>query len=356
MVTVNYKKELADLVDLLVSEEGSDIHLAVGSHPVVRVAGVLVPLIKKPVLTVADVEGFVQVLMTPEQLTQFEARQEMDFSYSHETGIRFRGNAYVQRGSMAVALRHIPDHIRTLEELRLPPILESFTQRPQGFFLCVGPVGQGKSTTLAAMIELINQTRADHIITIEDPVEYVYTPEKSLIKQREVRIDTKDFKTALNSVFRQDVDVILVGEMRNPETIATAVTAAETGHLVFSTLHTNNAAQTINRIIDSFPAGQQDQIRVQLAASLNGIFSQRLIPRVEGGLIPAYELLINNAAVANLIREHRTHEIQTVIETGLEHGMIDMNRSLADLVRKGEITVENAFAYSINPKGLERLM
>jgi twitching motility protein PilT len=206
------------------------------------------------------------------------------------------------------------------------------------------------------MIDIINKQKADHIVTIEDPIEYIYTPERSLIDQREVRIDTKDFTTALSAALRQDVDVLLVGEMRNPETIATAVTAAETGHLVFSTLHTNNAAQTIDRIIDSFPAGQQDQIRVQLAGSLAGIFSQRLIPSIEGGMVPAYELLINNSAVSNLIRESRTHEIQTVIETGLEQGMIDMNRSLVDLVKKGQITVDNAFAYSINPKGLERLM
>ena len=246
--------------------------------------------------------------------------------------------------------------MRTLEELGLPPILASFVERPQGFFLCVGPVGQGKSTTLAAMVELINQSRAEHIVTIEDPVEYIYEPKKSLIVQREVGLDTESFEAALNSVFRQDVDVILVGEMRNAETISTAVTAAETGHLVLSTLHTNNAAQTIDRIIDSFQAGQQDQIRVQLAGSLTGIFSQRLIPAIAGGLVPAYELLINNNAVANLIRERRTHEIQTLIETGLEHGMIDMNRSLTQMVKNGIITVENAFAYSTNPKGLERLM
>ena len=344
------------MVDIVVSESGSDIHLNLGSHPMVRVVGSLIPLVKKPVLTKEDVDGFAKILLTDVQYEHFVKNKETDFSYAFEDGIRFRGNAYFQRGGMAIALRHIPNKIRTLEELKLPPILESFTTRPQGFFLCVGPVGQGKTTTLASLIQIINTTRADHIITIEDPIEYVYTPDQALIDQREVRADTKGFGTALNSVFRQDVDVILVGEMRNAETIGTAVTAAETGHLVFSTLHTNNAAQTIDRIIDSFPAGQQDQIRVQLAGSLAGIFSQRLIPRIAGGLVPAYELLINNGAVANLIRERRTHEVQTVIETGLEQGMIDMNRSLADLVKKGEITVENAFAYAVNPKGLERLM
>lgn len=257
---------------------------------------------------------------------------------------------------MGIALRLIPNVIRDFTELSLPPILQSFTQRSQGFFLCVGPVGQGKSTTLAAMVNTINKTRAEHIVTIEDPIEYVYKEEKSLVDQREVGLDTKSFETALNAALRQDVDVILVGEMRNTETIAAAVTAAETGHLVYSTLHTNDAAQTINRIVDSFPGSQQEQIRVQLASSLIAIFSQRLIPRIAGGLVPAYELLINNSAVANLIRDNRIHEIQSVIETGLEQGMIDMNRSLARLVQNGEISVENAFTYAVNPKGLERLL
>jgi twitching motility protein PilT len=206
------------------------------------------------------------------------------------------------------------------------------------------------------MVNLINQTRSEHVVTIEDPIEYVYEEDKCLIDQREVGIDSKNFETALNAAFRQDVDVILVGEMRNRETIEAAVTAAETGHLVYSTLHTNNAAQTINRIVDTFPGDQQDQIRVQLASSLIAIFSQRLIPHITGGLVPAYELLINNSAVSNLIREKRIHEISSVIETGLEQGMIDMNRSIAKLVQNGDITVENAFTYSTNPKGLERLI
>lgn len=353
---VDYRKELEELVNVVISEKGSDIHLSVGSHPIVRVMGSLVPLVKKPVLTPEDIDGFCAVLMNEKKQREFTPVSEVDFSFASPDGTRFRGNAYYQQGSPSVALRHIPNKIRSLEELNLPPILESFTQRPQGFFLCVGPVGQGKSTTLAAMIQIINRSRPDHIVTIEDPIEYVYEPDQALIEQREVGTDTVDFASGLNAVFRQDIDVILVGEMRNPETIAMAVTSAETGHLVFSTLHTNNAAQTIDRIIDSFPPGQQDQIRVQLAGSLMGIFSQRLIPKIEGGMVPAYELLINNSAVSNLIRERRTHEIQTVIETGLEYGMIDMNRSLIDMVKKGMITVENAFAYSTNPKGLERLM
>ncbi|MFT5849691.1 MAG: twitching motility protein PilT [Patiriisocius sp.] len=356
MAAVDYKRELKDLIDVVVSENGSDLHFSVGSHPIVRVTGSLIPLIKKPILTDQDVEGFAHALMSKEKFAEYTENFEADFSYSHADGIRFRGNGFFQSGSMSIALRLIPNEIKTIAELGLPPILEGFVQRPQGFFLCVGPVGQGKSTTLAALVEYINQNRAEHIVTIEDPIEYQYDAKKSLIDQREIGVDSKSFESALNSAFRQDVDVILVGEMRNAATISTAVTAAETGHLVLSTLHTNNAAQTIDRIVDSFPSGQHDQIRVQLAGSLAGIFSQRLIPRISGGLVPAYELLINNSAVANLIREGRTHEIPSMIETGLDHGMIDMNRSLLDLVKRGEITVENAFAYSANPKGLERLM
>lgn len=355
-MAVDYKRELQALIDLILQEKASDLHFSVGTHPMIRVSSTLVPLVKKPILTNADITAFAKILMRADQYERFADYQEVDFSYENSDGVRFRGNAFYQRGRMSIALRLIPNVIRTLQELNLPPILESFTQRTQGFFLCVGPVGQGKSTTLAAMVNMINKTRADHIVTIEDPIEYVYQEEKALIDQREVGIDTKSFETALNSAFRQDVDVILVGEMRNPETIAAAVTAAETGHLVFSTLHTNDATQTINRIVDSFPGSQQAQIRVQLASSLAGIFSQRLIPRIAGGLVPAYELLINNNAVSNLIRENRMHEIPSLIETGLEQGMIDMNRSLARLVQNGEITVENAFTYAVNPKGLERLL
>ncbi len=355
-MAVDYKKELELLIATVVHEHGSDLHLSVGNHPAVRVSGSLVPLLRKPILSSDDVLGFAKVLMRAEFLARLEKRDEIDFSYEASGKVRFRGNAFYQKGYPSLVLRLIPNVILTLEELNLPPILESFTERTQGFFLCVGPVGQGKSTTLAAMVNCINKKRADHIVTIEDPIEYVYTPEKAMIDQREVGIDTDSFESALHSAFRQDVDVILIGEMRNAETISTAVTAAETGHLVFGTLHTNDAVQTINRIIDSFPGNQQDQIRTQLASSLLGIFSQRLIPRITGGLVPAYELLINNTAVGNLIREKRVHEMYSVIETGLEHGMIDMNRTLAELVRQGEITVENAFFYSSNPKGLERLI
>ena len=356
MATADYQKELDMIIDLILQEKGSDLHLSVGTHPMIRVSGTLIPLLKKPVLNQHDLDAFIKLLTRKDQYEKYLTFTEVDFSYENAEGVRFRGNAFFQRGEMAVALRLIPNVIMSYEELGLPPILESFTNRSQGFFLCVGPVGQGKSTTLASMVNTINKTRADHIVTIEDPIEYIYSEEKALIDQREVGIDTADFQTALNAAFRQDVDVILVGEMRNRETIEAAVTAAETGHLVYSTLHTNDAAQTINRIVDTFPGGQQDQIRVQLASSLIGIFSQRLIPRIEGGLVPAYELLINNVAMSNLIRDNRIHEIPSVIETGLEQGMIDMNRSLARLVQNGIITVESAFTYSTNPKGLERLI
>jgi twitching motility protein PilT len=355
-MAVDYKKELSSLIELILQEKASDLHLSVGAHPLIRVSGTLIPLVKKPLLTDSDMKAFIKVLMREDQIARYLQYNEVDFSFENTEGVRFRGNAFHQRGKMGVALRLIPNVIRSFDELNLPPILESFTQRAQGFFLCVGPVGQGKSTTLAAMVDTINATRAEHIVTIEDPIEYVYEEKKSLIDQREIGIDTKNFETALTASLRQDVDVILVGEMRNKETIEAAVTAAETGHLVYSTLHTNDAAQTINRIVDSFPGDQQDQIRVQLAGSLVGIFSQRLIPHIAGGLVPAYELLINNVAVSNLIRENRIHEIPSVIETGLEQGMIDMNRSLAGLVQNGDITVENAFTFSTNPKGLERLI
>jgi twitching motility protein PilT len=356
MATADYQKELDMIIDLILQEKGSDLHLSVGTHPMIRVSGTLIPLLKKPVLNQHDLDAFIKLLTRKDQYEKYLTFTEVDFSFENAEGVRFRGNAFFQRGEMAVALRLIPNVIMSYEELGLPPILESFANRSQGFFLCVGPVGQGKSTTLASMVNTINKTRADHIVTIEDPIEYIYSEEKALIDQREVGIDTADFQTALNASFRQDVDVILVGEMRNRETIEAAVTAAETGHLVYSTLHTNDAAQTINRIVDTFPGGQQDQIRVQLASSLIGIFSQRLIPRIEGGLVPAYELLINNVAMSNLIRDNRIHEIPSVIETGLEQGMIDMNRSLARLVQNGIITVESAFTYSTNPKGLERLI
>ena len=353
----HHKTMLDEMSRTLLEEGASDLHLNAFYRPMIRVSGSLLPLTTVPELTHQDTAEYLALMLTKAQREQFDSNWEIDFSYYNEQNkVRFRGNACIQRGAISIALRVIASKIKTLEELSIPKELYQFTERRQGFFLVVGPVGQGKSTTLASMIEYVNQTRPAHIVTIEDPIEYIYTPKQCLIDQREVRLDTESFETGLYSAFRQDMDVILVGEMRGHEAIGAAVSAAETGHLVFSTLHTNNAAQTIDRIVDSFPSHQQDQIRVQLAASLTGIFSQRLVPRIAGGLVPTYELLINTRAVANMIRERRTHEIDTMIETGTNEGMISMNASLVKLVRMGEITVESAMSVSLDPKGLERLL
>jgi twitching motility protein PilT len=354
---MDYNQELQELIVTVMRENGSDIHVSAGRHPALRISGQLIFLVNRKEYSNEDVLGLIKALVNDEKkYAAFLENLEIDFAYSYNNGeARLRGNGYMAQSGFAFALRLIPK-VKTLQELNLPPILETFARKKQGFFLVVGPVGQGKSTTMAAMIALINEERAEHIVTIEDPIEYVFEAKRSLIDQRAVGINTKDFHSALRSAFREDVNVIMVGEMREPETISTAVTAAETGHLVLSTLHTNTASQTIDRIIDSFPAEQQGQIRVQLSNSLIGIFSQRLIPRITGGLVPAYELLVNNNAVSNLIREKRTHEIDVVIETGYEQGMIDMNRCLVELVQRGEITIENAYLHSFNPKGLERII
>ncbi|KKR65161.1 MAG: Twitching motility protein, partial [Parcubacteria group bacterium GW2011_GWB1_40_5] len=350
----DYKKEFENIIATVIKEDASDLHLAEGRQPIIRSSGFLIPLTNYPILTKQDMKSILDQLIDVSKKEIFLDKKAVDFAYYDSAGARFRGNAFYQLGKISVALRLIPKKIKTFEELRLPSILETFVGKQQGFFLVVGPTGQGKSTTLATLIERINQERLEHIITIEDPVEYVFESKKSIIDQREVLQDTPDFHTALQGMFRQDVDVLMIGEMRTPDDISTAVTAAETGHLVFSTMHTNNAPQTIERIIDSFDTRQQTQIRTQLASSLLGIFSQRLIPRVSGGLIPAVELLINNSAVANLIRENRVHEINSVIETSSDQGMIDMNRYLSDLVGAGEITIENAYLYSPNSKSLDR--
>jgi twitching motility protein PilT len=352
---MDYQKFLDELLLSLVREDGSDLHLGTGRKPAVRINGQLIFLVNQNPLSPDDMIGLLTMLVGPEKTKSFLENKEVDFSYVFQGSSHIRGNAFFQRGAICVALRLIPK-AKTFAELNLPQILTTFTQKKQGFFLVVGPVGQGKSTTLSTMINMINAERATHIVTIEDPIEFVYTADKSIVDQREVGTDTKDFLSALKGALREDVNVILVGEMRDTPTISAAVTAAETGHLVFSTLHTNNAAQTIDRIIDSFPADQQSQIRLQIASSLLGVFSQRLIPRIAGGRVPAFELLINNDAVANMIREKRTHEINVVIETSSQQGMIDMNRSLVELVQRGEISIESAYQYSFNPKALERML
>ena len=352
----DYRKQLNELLDLTVKEQASDLHLSVSHPPILRITGRLVPLLKRKILSSQDTAGLVRELLTEEQYPRFLKERELDFSYNFEDRARFRANVFFQKNEASCALRLIPTHIKTIEELNLPPILHKFTKPTQGFVLITGPSSHGKSTTLAALVDEINHTRADHIITIEDPIEYVFKADKAIIDQREVHQDTLSFARALRSTFRQDPDVIMVGEMRDPETMAIAITAAETGHLVFATLHTNSAAQTIHRIVDTFPPGQQQQIRAQLSGSLLGVVSQRLIPRIKGGLISACEVMISTPAVANLIRENKIHELLLVIETSAEIGMISLNRSLANLIRGREISLENALSYSSEPSELKTLV
>ena len=346
---------MQELLDLTVKEQASDLHLSLGHPPVLRISGRLVPLVKKRPMTEDIIRELATSLMTEEQKTRLEQEKEVDFSYNMADKARFRINVFYQQGVLSAALRLIPKRIKTLEELNLPPVLHKFAAAHQGFVLITGPSSHGKSTTLAALIDEINHTRADHIITIEDPIEYVFEDDKAIIDQREVYQDTKSFEKALRATFRQDPDVIMVGEMRDAETIATAITAAETGHLVFATLHTNSASQTIHRIVDSFPPTQQVQVRAQLSGSLLGVVSQRLVPSVRGGLVPAAEIMMSNPAIANLIRENKIHELPLVIETSAEIGMISLNRALANLVRSKTITLENALAYSLNPAELKTL-
>ncbi len=352
----NYKQKLSDLLITTARQGASDLHIAVGRRPTLRLDGILVPLQQEEIITPEVAEGLVSALLTPQQKETFLHNREIDFSFSHGDDARFRANAFFQRGYMAAALRLIPAQIKTIEELSLPPVLHDFAKISQGFILCVGPAGQGKSTTLAAVLDEINHTRTEHIITIEDPIEYLFSQDRSIISQREVGGDTSNFNQALKSVLRQDPDVIMVGEMRDPESISTAMTAAETGHLVFSTLHTNSASQTIDRIIDSFPEGQQGQVTSQLAATLVAIVSQRLVPKISGGRIPVCEIMIVNSAIRNLIRERKAYQIDLVIETNLQEGMMTLNRRLATLVKQKQISLENAELYSINPSELRILL
>lgn len=342
-------------LDAVQAQGASDIHLASGRRPFLRIDGSLTPLGEDAPLTEKQMVQILIDLIGEEKARKILNREEIDFAYTHRKKYRFRGNAYVQLGNISLTMRAIGD-IRRLADLNLPESLSWFTEQEQGFFLVVGPVGQGKSTTLAAMLDLINEKRREHIVTLENPIEYVYTEKSSIIDQREVGADTKSFKEGLEAAMRQDVNVILIGEMRTPENISAAVTAAETGHLVFSTLHTNNAAQTIDRIIDTFPSGQQNQVRAQISGSLLGVFSQRLLPSRHGGRVPAYELLINNTAISNLIREGRTHEMESVIETSRSEGMISMNQSLLNIIQQGHVSLEEAMRYSLDPEGLKRLI
>lgn len=353
---MDYKQKLDELLLTTARQNASDLHIGVGQRPTLRVDGALLPLQKEAIVTPEIAEGLVLAMLTSEQKERFLKIRELDLSYALEDKARFRVNVFFQKNFMAAALRLIPAKIRTIEELSLPPILHDFAKISQGFVLCVGPAGHGKSTTLAALIDEVNHNRTDHIITIEDPVEYLFAQDRSIISQREVGGDTMGFHRALRSVLRQDPDVIMVGEMRDQTSISTAMTAAETGHLVFATLHTNSASQTIDRILDSFPAEQQGQATSQLAATLVAIVSQRLVPRLDGGRVPAIEIMIVNPAIRNLIRERKTYQIDLVIETSSQDGMITLNRSLVNLVQKRVISAEQAALYSPNPSELRILL
>ena len=352
----DYKQKLNDLLVTTAKENASDLHLAVGKHPTLRIDGTLIPLQNEPLLSPEMAEGIILELLTPEQKTKLAEQRQIDLAYSLEDKARFRVNVYFERGHLAAALRLVPGRIKTIEELNLPPLLHDFTKLSQGFVLLVGPAGHGKSTTLAALVDEVNHVRSDHIITVEDPIEYLFTQDKCIISQREVGSDALSFHSALRTILRQDPDVIMIGEMRDAISIGTAMTAAETGHLVFSTLHTNSASQTIDRIIDSFPAEQQQQVISQLAATLVAIVSERLLPRISGGRVPASEIMIVNPAIRNLIRERKFYQIDLVIETSLQEGMVTLNRSLSNLVKNKEISLENAELYSLNPSELRILL
>ncbi len=347
--------DLDTLFDLIIKEGASDLHISEERVPYLRISRQLVPLSKYKIFTKDMMEKILNKILSDSKLKSFNMNQSSDFAYSYKQE-RFRAHAFIDRQKLCITFRHVPKNIPSLSELGLPDVLANFARLKAGFFLVVGPTGHGKSTTLASMVQLINSERLENIMTIEDPIEHIFIPQKSVIHQREVGIDTPSFGHALHDSFRADMNVIMVGEMRDADTILTAVSAAETGHLVFSTLHTNNAAQTVDRIIDSFESSQQNQVRTQLAASLSGIFSQRLVPKISGGLVPVYELLINNSAISNLIRDNRTHEINMVIETSSNEGMIDFNRCLVEKVNAGQINIEDAYLYSTNPRSLEKML
>lgn len=348
--------KIEDLLEEVVKHNSSDLHLTVGAPPMLRIDGSLTPIQDTTPLKATDVEDLTFSVLDDNQKDIFLRDKEVDFSFAYGDVARFRANAYHQKGNIGLALRLIPVGIRSLEDLGLPKVCNNFTDYPRGLVLVTGPTGSGKSTTLAAMIDRINSERSSHIITVEDPIEYTHSHKKSIIEQREVHYDTRSFSAALRSVLREDPDVVLVGEMRDLETIAAAITIAETGHLVFATLHTNNAAQSIDRMIDVFPPHQQEQIRVQLSNILQAIVSQRLIPAIGGGRIAAAEIMVATPAVRNIIREGKTHQLEAVIQTGAEHGMQSMDRTLAALVKSGRISLDEAKGYAIDLHELERLV
>lgn len=346
----NPEAELERLLLYVLEVNASDLHLMVGKPPTVRIDSKLSPIPDRDIYDGEDLQKLLGGILNDERRQQLSQNKQLDFSYGFKGHDRFRVNFYYQKGSLAAAFRHIPSKIPTVQELNLPEPLVKFTEFRQGLVLFVGPTGHGKSTTLASLIDIINHGRTEHIITIEDPIEYIFTQDKSLISQREVFQDTQSFAMAIRATLREDVNVVMVGEMRDLESIATTITVAETGHLVFATLHTNDAPQTIDRIVDVFPAHQQNQIRSQLANILVGVVSQRLLPRIGGGRIPAVEIMTNNTAVKNVVREGRSYELPNIIHTSTKEGMVSLDKALADLVRRGLVKLEDGLSYSNNPE------
>lgn len=348
-------ERIKKLLKITIQKAASDLHLVTDLSPIIRVDGSLFKLDEEPVLSSEDVKELAEATFRSGVKERLEAEKEVDYSFGFQDH-RFRANVFYERGTMAAAFRAIPAHIRSLQELSLPPILERFTVVSQGLVIIAGPSGHGKSTTLAALIELINQNRSEHIITIEDPIEYVFKHRKSVVSQREVGGDTRSFARALRASLREDPNVILVGEMRDLESIEATLTLAETGHLIFTTLHTNTAAQTADRVVDVFPAHKQPQIRLQLANVLLAIVSQRLIPRVKSGRIVAAEVMIANSAIKSLIREGKTHQIPNIIQTSAAEGMITLDKVLAELVSKGEVSIDEALSWVIDQKSFKAMV
>lgn len=340
--------ELNKLLSLTLERNASDLHLLAGEPPVLRIDSDLVRLEDYQVLSNDAIKDLIDLLLHESQQKIFAEQLDVDLSYAFKDNVRFRVNIYKQQGTFGIAFRLIPNRIKTLEELGLPVMLRRFTEHRQGLVLMVGPTGHGKSTALASLINDINNQRPEHILTIEDPVEFVFTPKQSVISQREVHLDTPSFSQALRSALREDINVVLVGEIRDLASISSALTLAETGHLIFATMHTNDAAQSIDRIVDVFPASQQPQIRTQLASVLAGVVSLRLLPKIGGGRVPAYEIMIVNHAVRNVIRDNKVYEINNIIHTSFDEGMIPLDKTLATLVKQGAVELEVAQNFVID--------
>ena len=353
---MNQNLRIEILLEEIVRKNASDLHLQVGLPPMMRLDGVLAPFPGYNPLNAEEVEHLVFAILDDDQQKILIKDKEFDFSFAFGDLGRFRVNAFHERGNLAASLRLIPNQIKTIAELGMPPVIQSFADFPRGLVLVTGPTGSGKSTTLAALIDKINSEKAQHIITIEDPIEFTHKSKRSAIVQREVHYDTYSFSAALRSSLRQDPDVVLIGEMRDLETISAAITIAETGHLVFATLHTNSAAQSIDRMIDVFPPHQQPQVRSQLANILQGICAQRLVPAIGGGRVVAAEVMVANPAIRNIIREGKTHQLDTVIQTGSDQGMQTMDRTLVKLVQSGVVTYDDAREFAVDLVEFERLM